>query len=104
MMKIDDFFKSGTPLGIVIGIGATVVAAAIIPALPALAKAVRPAARAALKTGILLAERGQEFIAEASEELEDMLAEVRTELRQEKGMDAAESSEFSNASHFQDDL
>ncbi|MGZ8918304.1 MAG: hypothetical protein ACXW0T_08800 [Methylobacter sp.] len=42
MIKIDDFFKSGTPLGIAIGIGATVFATAVVPVLPVLAKAARP--------------------------------------------------------------
>ena len=45
MIKIDDFFKSGTPLGIAIGIGATVFATAVVPVLPVLAKAARPPAQ-----------------------------------------------------------
>ncbi len=103
MIKIDDFFKSGTPLGIAIGIGATVFTAAVIPALPALAKAARPAARAAIKSGILLAERGREFMAEASEELEDILAEARAELLNENNMSQPESSKYDDAS-IDDDL
>jgi len=86
MIKIDDFFKSGTPLGIAIGVGATVLAAAVIPVLPVLAKAARPSARAALKSGILLAERGREIMAEASEEFEDILAEARADLQREHQM------------------
>jgi hypothetical protein len=86
MIKIDDLFKNGTPLGIAIGVGATVLAAAVIPVLPVLAKAARPSARAALKTGILLAERGREIMAEASEEFEDILAEARADLQREHQM------------------
>ena len=97
MIKIDDLFKSGTPLGIAIGVGATVLAAAVIPVLPVLAKAARPSARAALKSGILLAERGREIMAEASEEFEDILAEARAELQQEKQMGPSESPEPSEA-------
>ena len=104
MIKIDDFFKSGTPLGIAIGIGATVFATAVIPVLPALAKAARPVARAAIKSGLLLAERGREFMAEASEELEDILAEVKADLLQENNMSQPESSEYAEASTDQDDL
>jgi len=104
MVKISDFFKSGTPLGIAIGIGATVLATAAIPVLPVLAKAARPAARAAIKSGILLAERGREYMAEASEELEDILAEARADLLRENSMSQAESSEYAEASTDQDDL
>jgi hypothetical protein len=104
MIKIDDFFKSGTPLGIAIGIGATVFATAVVPVLPVLAKAARPHARAAIKSGILLAERGREFMSEASEELEDILAEARAELKRENTMNQSESSEFAEASIDQDDL
>lgn len=104
MIKISDFFKSGTPLGIAIGIGATVLATAVIPVLPALAKAARPAARAAIKSGLLLTERGREFMAEATEELEDILAETRAELQRENTMSQPEASEFAEASTDQDDL
>jgi len=104
MIKLDDFFKSGTPLGIAIGIGATVVATAVVPVLPALAKIARPTARAAIKSGILLAERGREFMAEASEELEDILAEARAELQRENTMSQPEASAFAEAPTDQDDL
>ncbi|TAL44097.1 MAG: DUF5132 domain-containing protein [Methylovulum sp.] len=104
MIKVDDFFKNGTPLGIVIGIGATVLATAVIPALPALARAARPTARAAIKSGLLLAERGREFISEAGEELEDILAEARAELQRENTMDRPEASEYDEFSASQDDL
>ena len=92
-MKIEDLTKNGTPMGIVIGIGATVLATALVPALPALARAARPTARAAIKSGLLLAEKGREFISEASEELEDILAEARAELQREKTVWQPESSE-----------
>lgn len=104
MIKIDDFIKSGTPLGIAIGIGATVLATAVIPVLPALAKAARPTARAAIKSGILLAEKGREFMAEATEELEDILAEAKAELQRENAMSRPDSSEHAEASTDQNDL
>jgi F0F1-type ATP synthase membrane subunit b/b' len=105
MIKIDDFIKSGTPLGIAIGIGATVFATAVIPILPALAKAARPTARAAIKSGILLAEKGREFMAEATEELEDILAEARAELQRENAKtQQPDSSEHAEVSTDQDDL
>ena len=101
MMKIDDFTKTGTPLGIAIGIGATVLTAAVIPMLPALAKAARPAARAAIKSGILFAEKGREIMAEVGEELEDVFAEAKAELLRESEMN---QSEFVESSNHHDDL
>jgi hypothetical protein len=102
MIKIDDFLKTGTPMGIAFGIGATVLATAVIPALPVLAKAARPMARAAIKSVLLLAARGRELIAEVSEELEDVLAETKAELMRENT--ASEDAEFSEVTSHQDDL
>lgn len=69
-------------------IGLGVVAAGVV-----LAPALRPMARAAVKTGILLFEKGREWVAEASETFEDLVAEVQAELAQEsaaaEGFDAA---------------
>lgn len=104
MIKIDDFIKSGTPLGIALGIGATVLAGAVIPILPVLAKTARPTARAAIKSGILLAERGREIMAEVSEELEDILAEARADLLRENEMSQPESPEHGENFTHQDDL
>jgi len=84
MPKVDDLFKNGTVLGVAIGLGAAAVAAALVPALPTIARAGRPAARGALKSGLILMERGREVLAEASEELEDLLAEVRAEMQHER--------------------
>lgn len=82
MPKFDDLIKNGTPLGIAIGLGAAALATAVIPALPALARAGRPTARAALKSGLVLLEKGREVMAEASEEFDDIMAEVQAELQQ----------------------
>ncbi|MCX7102818.1 MAG: DUF5132 domain-containing protein [Methylobacter sp.] len=102
MIKLDDFLKAGTPMGIAIGIGATVLATAVIPVLPVLAKAARPMARAAIKSGLLLAERGRELIAEVSEELEDVFAETKAELMGENT--ASEAAEFTEVTTHKDDL
>lgn len=104
MIKLDDFFKSGTPLGIAIGIGATVLATAVIPALPALARAARPGARAAIKSGLLFAEKGREIMAEVKEELEDILAEVSAELQDEDAMEQSDSTFHAEAASQKDDL
>lgn len=84
MPKLDDLVKNGTPLGIAIGLGAAIAATVIVPALPAILRASKPTARAAIKSGLVLLEKGKEVMAEASEEFDDMLAEVKAELKQER--------------------
>ncbi len=93
MPKLDDIVKNGTPLGIAIGLGAAVLATAIVPALPAIVRASRPTARAAMKSGLILLEKGREVMAEASEELEDIMAEVKAELRQERKARSADMND-----------
>ncbi|HYE36873.1 DUF5132 domain-containing protein [Methylocaldum sp.] len=89
MAGLGDFFENGVAKGVVIGLG--VVAAGVI-----LAPALRPAARAAVKSGILLFEKGREWAAEAGETLEDLVAEVRAELAEQaaaaEGFEAAEET------------
>jgi len=99
MIKASDFVKGGVPLGIAIGVGATVVAAAFIPILPALAKAARPTVRAAIKSGIVLSGKAQELIAETNEQLEDIFAEAKDELaRESEIVQQAESAEYRETS------
>jgi len=104
MAKIGDFVNSGTPLGIAIGIGAAVAAAAFIPILPALAKAARPTVRAVIKSGIVLTGRAQELIAETNEQLEDIFAEARDELIRESEAEQAESAEYRGPSVHREDV
>jgi hypothetical protein len=77
MAGLKDLLKSDLAKGVAIGLG---VAAAGVMLTPAL----RPMTRAALKSGILLVEKGREWMAEASEQLEDMVAEVRAELAEDR--------------------
>jgi len=77
LSDLEDFLKSDLGKGLAIGAG--VVGAAAL-ALPVLAHAARPLLRSALKTGVLVAEIGREAIAEAQENFEDIVAEVRSEL------------------------
>jgi len=90
MPKIDDILKNGTTL--TLAIGGVVLAAAIIPSLPHLLRSGRPTARSALKTGLMLVEKGKEFMAVAGEEFDDMLAEVRAELQVERNEFSGEYS------------
>lgn len=49
-------------------------------AIPALIVAGRPIARVAIKSGILFLEKGREVMAVATESLDDLVAEVQSEL------------------------
>jgi len=76
----DNMAKGNILTGLAIGVGAAVVAPAV---LPVLAQAARPLAKAAMKSGILLFERGREIMAEAGELAEDLWAEARAEIEEE---------------------
>jgi len=47
---------------------------------PALAAGMRPLAKAALKGGMMVYDKGAEMFAEAGEQLSDLVAEIRSEL------------------------
>jgi hypothetical protein len=59
---------------------------------PALAAGMRPLAKAVLKGGITVYDRGAEMFAEAGEQLSDLVAEVRSELNATPAADAAASA------------
>jgi hypothetical protein len=78
MPQADDLAKNDLARGIAIGVGAAV----LIPmAAVALAPYLKPAARTAIKLGILALEKAREVAAELAETLEDVTAEVEDELR-----------------------
>jgi hypothetical protein len=78
MPQVDDLAKNDLARGIAIGVGAAV----LIPmAAVALAPYLKPAARTAIKLGILALEKAREAAAELAETLEDVTAEVQDELR-----------------------
>jgi hypothetical protein len=84
MPSIDELLKSDIARGAAIGVGVATAAAFLLPA-------VRPVARAVLKTGIVCFERSRELIAEAGEAFEDIVAEVKADLAAERlGVGAAE--------------
>ncbi len=86
MPSIDDVFKSDIARGAAIGIGVATAAAFLLPA-------VRPVARAVLKTGLVCFERSRELIAEAGEAFEDLVAEVKADLAAERlGVASAEQA------------
>jgi len=62
---------------VLVGVGVALVAPIVVPAL---AGSMRPLAKAVMKGGMLVYDKGAEVIAEASEQLSDMIAEARSEL------------------------
>lgn len=86
MARLNDIMKSGflrspavRSTAIAIGVAVLVPIAA-----KALAPLVRPVARSTVKIGVVAYEKGRETIAEIGEIVEDMVAEVREELRAER--------------------
>ena len=74
------WWKGNIVSGLAIGIGSAIIAPLIVPAL---SKAARPMAKAAIKGGLVLWETGKEKFAEAHELMDDLLAEAKTELASE---------------------
>jgi len=83
MPKFDELIQNDIARGVAIGVGVAAAGAFLLPA-------VRPVAKAMLKTGVLCFEKGREMVAEAGEAFEDIVAEVKAELASER-LGAAES-------------
>jgi len=66
-------FKSNLITGLAAGVGATLLA-------PVLLRLIRPATKAAIKGSVLLYEKGRESFAELSETVDDLVAEVKSEM------------------------
>jgi len=79
MALFDNGLKIGTP--ILLGVGILILAPVIAPVV---ASVVKPLAKATIKTGLTLVQKGRELISEAAESFEDITAEVRAELIAER--------------------
>lgn len=77
MALFDDILKGNVVTGLAIGIGAAVLAPVMLPVLAGVAK---PLAKAAIKGGFMLYEKGKEAVAEVGEMVEDVIAEAKSEL------------------------
>jgi len=84
MALFDNGLRIGTP--VLIGIGALILAPVIIPVV---GSAVKPLAKATIKSGLVVIQKGRELISEAAEALEDIAAEVKAELIAERASAAA---------------
>jgi hypothetical protein len=85
--------KLGT--GLVIGVAAVLLAPVV---LPAAAGIVRSLTKAGIKGGLIMYEKGKLAVAEAKESLEDMAAEAKAELDEEKQETAASAKKKKAAS------
>jgi hypothetical protein len=74
---IDDLVKGETAKGLAVGVLAAVLVPVVLPAVAAVA---RPLARAAIKGGMVMYEKGREAVAEMGEVVEDLVAEARAEI------------------------
>lgn len=77
MAILEDMFKGNVTTGLAIGIGALIVAPAL---LPAVGRVIRPAAKAAIKGGMIAY---RQTVGEIGEVAGDIIAEVRAELEEE---------------------
>jgi hypothetical protein len=80
-MAIEDIFKGDSVKGLAIGLGAAILIPVVLPVVAAVA---RPLARAAIKTGIMMFEKGRETVAEMSEVVEDLIAEAKAEIEESR--------------------
>ncbi|HEV3104649.1 MAG TPA: DUF5132 domain-containing protein [Trinickia sp.] len=81
MAGLEDFFKGNVLAGLVVGVGAIVVAPILLPVVAAVS---RPLAKSTIKTGVILFEKGREAAAEMTEVFEDLVAEARAELERSR--------------------
>ena len=73
---VEGFGSSWVP-SVLVGVGGALVAPVVVPALAA---GMRPLAKAMIKGGIMVYDKGAEVFAEAGEQLSDLVAEVRSEI------------------------
>ncbi len=84
MALFDNGAKLGT--GLAVGVGALILAPAVIPAVAAILK---PIVKATIKSGLILIDKTREIAAETMEVIEDLTAEARSELSQEQAQAGA---------------
>ncbi|MFK0730248.1 MAG: DUF5132 domain-containing protein [Gloeotrichia echinulata GP01] len=79
--KITDFVEDAGVPGIIAGIGAVLLAPVILPVVAGISK---PVAKSLIKGGIVAYEKSKGTFAELGETLEDIIAEVRAELAEDR--------------------
>jgi hypothetical protein len=79
--KIGDFIEDAGAPGLIAGIGAVILAPVVLPLVAGVGK---PLVKSLIKGGLVAYEKSKGALAEAGETWEDMVAEVRTELAEER--------------------
>ncbi len=87
--KIGDFFEEAGAPGVIASIGAVILAPVVVPVVAGIGK---PLAKSLIKGGMVLYEKSKGAIAEVGETFEDMVAEARAELAEEKQTIEVESA------------
>jgi hypothetical protein len=93
--KIVDFVEDAGAPGIIAGIGAVLLAPVVIPVVAGVGK---PIAKSLIKGGLNLYERSKGAFAEIGETWEDIVAEARAELAEERHLPAVETTASDAAS------
>jgi hypothetical protein len=81
MAIIEDIGKAAGPVALV-GVGVALVAPTLLPAIGA---GLRPLAKALVKGGVMVYDSMKETVAEAGEQLNDLVAEARSEMSESEG-------------------
>jgi Protein of unknown function (DUF5132) len=87
--KITDFVEDAGAPGIIAGIGAVLLAPIILPVVAGIGK---PLAKSLIKGGILAYEKSKGAFAELGETWEDMVAEARAEIAENRETPAFEAA------------
>lgn len=87
MAIFEDLTKG--PVPVLLGLGVAMAAPTVIPAL---ASGLRPLAKALVKGGLTLYDAAKEGVAEAGEQLNDLVAETRAEMAKHPGNGSEEES------------
>lgn len=88
-LKIGDFFEEAGVPGVIAGIGAVILAPVVIPIVAGVGK---PLAKSVIKGGLAIYEKSKGALEEVGESFEDLVAEARMELSEEKQTAAIESA------------
>lgn len=89
MVKITDFLEEAGAPGIIVGIGAVLLAPVVIPVVAGIGK---PLAKSIIKSGLVAYEKSKGALAELGETWEDVVAEAKAEIAEEKHTPAFEAA------------
>ncbi|KZL51018.1 MULTISPECIES: DUF5132 domain-containing protein [Cyanophyceae] len=94
--KITDFVEDAGAPGIIAGIGAVLLAPVLIPVVAGIGK---PIAKSLVKGGMVAYEKSKGAFAEMGETWEDIIAEAKAEIAEERETPAFEVSADNTAEH-----